>query len=167
MTRSVCLLSALPLLWGCTSAQAYFSADDNLEDMVTAEMKAATDNIHVAIYTFTNTNIEAALEDAEARGVEVEVVADAGQSTTLQSQADLLKALGDSGISVRTEDGFGGGILHDKFAVIDTHEVLTGSYNYTNAATYNNDENLVVLVDSNLAGNYENAFQELWSRAAP
>jgi len=150
---------------GCTSSQAYFSGEHDIASVITGEIQAAEDDIHVAIYTFTNTDIRDALYDAVAvRGVELSVCADAGQSYTLADQGEALRMLADAGADVRTADGFGGGIMHHKLAIIDEHTVLTGSFNYTRSANEINDENLVVLSSPELAARYEQAFQELWSR---
>ncbi len=151
---------------GCTTSQAYFSAEHDIASVISAEIQAAQDTVHVAIFTFTNTDIRDALYDASAvRGVEVSVCADAGQTYTLSDQREALRLLGDdAGVQVRVADGFGGGIMHHKLAIIDEHTVLTGSYNYTRSANEINDENLVVLSSPELAARYELAFQELWSR---
>lgn len=162
--RYVCLAAAFLLPGGCTSRQAYFSASDDIEQVVTTEIAAATSQIDVAIYTFTSENIQNALLDAQGRGVAVRVIMDSGQATTLSDQATVLRNLSDGGVEARTGDGFGGGILHDKFIVVDLATVLTGSYNYTRSANDANDENLVVLADPNLARAYDDAFQEIWDR---
>ncbi len=166
--RYVCFAaaySALPFGGGCTSSQAFFSASGDLESVVAAELDAAGATVDVAIYTFTAENVQNALIDAASRGVEVRLVMDAEQEGTLSEQRGVLTSLREAGVDVRTADGFGGGIMHHKFMVIDARTVLTGSYNYTRSANEANDENLVVLADPNLARVYDDAFQELWARA--
>jgi phosphatidylserine/phosphatidylglycerophosphate/cardiolipin synthase-like enzyme len=163
--RYVCLAAAFPAaLGGCTSRQAFFSASDDIESVVTTELAAASTQVDVAIYTFTSENIQNALLDAQDRGVAVRVIMDSSQAYTLSDQTAVLERLRDGGVDARTGDGFGGGILHDKFIVVDLATVLTGSYNYTRSANDANDENLVVLADPNLARAYDDAFQEIWDR---
>ena len=159
-------LSALVALGGCTSTQAFFSADQELVPVISDEIQAAEESIHLAIYTFTQADIRDALYDASlVRGVEVLLCADAGQSYTLDDQQKALRILRDSaGVDVRVADGFGGGIMHHKLAIIDQHTVLTGSFNYTRSANEINDENLVILSSPDLAIRYEQAFQDLWTR---
>lgn len=163
---SVRLLPAFLLVVGCTSRQVYFSAaGDDPEGAIVTEFAAATETIDVAIYTFTSANIQAALANAMANNnVAVRVVADAGQSTTIDDQITAMAALEAAGADVQLKNGFGGGIMHHKFAVIDGQTVLTGSFNWTRSAEYDNDENLLVLSDPNLATAYHDAFQELWDR---
>jgi phosphatidylserine/phosphatidylglycerophosphate/cardiolipin synthase-like enzyme len=45
-------------------------------------------------------------------------------------------------------------IFHDKVMVIDSVVVVTGSFNFTNAAEINNAENLLVIHSSGLAARY-------------
>lgn len=153
-------------LGGCTSTQAFFSADQELVPVVTSEIQAAEESVHLAIYTFTQGDIRDALYDAAmVRGVEVLVCADRDQSYILDDQQEALRILRDAGVQVRVADGFGGGIMHHKLAVIDGHTVVTGSFNYTRSANEINDENLLVLSSPDLAGRYEQAFQDLWNRS--
>lgn len=161
------LLPLLSLTVGCTSRQAYFSAaGDDPEGAIVTEIGAATETVQVAIYTFTSEPIKEALLDAMTlRGVTVNLVADAGQTFTISDQETFLDELTASGAEVRVANGFGGGIMHNKFAVIDSATVLTGSFNWTRSAEYENDENLLVLADPTLARAYSDAFQDLWARA--
>ncbi len=160
------LVFAGMLLAGCTSSQAYFSAEHDIASVINGEFQASESTIHLAIYTFTNADIRDAIFDAAAvRGVRVSICADAGQTYTLSDQREALRMLAeDAGVDVRVADGFGGGIMHHKLAIIDDRTVLTGSFNYTRSANEINDENLVVLSSPELAARYEQAFQELWSR---
>ena len=149
---------------GCSATRVAFSGTDDVEAMVIGELDAATETAHVAIYTITAANISSALVNAAGRGVEVQVVADRSQSDW-PDQAGLLVNLEEGGVDVRVADGWNGGIMHHKFVVVDGRTVATGSFNFTLSANNANDENLLVLSDPELALAYEDAFQELWSRA--
>lgn len=165
--RLVCLLTATLHAAGCTARQVFFSGDTDLEAVVVGEIDAASSTVDVAIYTFTAENIQNALIDAAGRGVAVQVVMDARQTTdpANEGQAAVRINLREAGVPVRTAEGFNGGILHHKFVVIDDGTVVTGSYNFTLSANNANDENLLVLNDPNLARAYDEAFQDLWARA--
>lgn len=171
----------LLLTLACTSTQAYFSTTgDDLEAVSVGEISAATETVHVAIFTFTSLNLQGALEDAADRGVEVYVVADDGQAWTVglpdpcEVPTRTTEGCGaGDGACGRTEEeasaaGTGGnGIMHDKFAIIDGQTVLTGSFNWTPSANYVNDENLLVLHSRRLADSYEEVFRSLWGRSYP
>ncbi len=51
--------------------------------------------------------------------------------------------------------------------VIDGHIVITGSFNFTKAAEEHNAENLLVIDDSALAGQYVQNWQEHRQHSAP
>ena len=52
-------------------------------------------------------------------------------------------------------------IEHNKFAVFDGSHIVTGSYNWTDAATKSNSENCVFL--DALAEDYSARFEYLWN----
>ena len=52
-------------------------------------------------------------------------------------------------------------ILHHKVIVIDERTVITGSYNFTSSAEKDNDENLVIVDDPNLARAYLDEFGDV------
>jgi len=52
--------------------------------------------------------------------------------------------------------------MHNKFAIIDNHLLLTGSYNWTFSANHRNDENLMVIDDPDVISRYQNYFEKLW-----
>src|SRR6185436_6079146 len=54
-------------------------------------------------------------------------------------------------------------ILHHKVIVIDERTVITGSYNFTNSAERDNDENLVIVDDPNLARAYLDEFERAYA----
>ena len=56
-----------------------------------------------------------------------------------------------------------GGIMHNKFCVIDNQIVITGSYNWTNNAEFRNEENISIIEDNNTASDYSVKFRELVS----
>ena len=51
-------------------------------------------------------------------------------------------------------------IAHNKIMVIDSHTILTGSFNFTKAAEENNAENLLVIEDAALAKKYTDNWQK-------
>ncbi len=56
------------------------------------------------------------------------------------------------------------GLMHNKFCVIDSAQVITGSYNPSTAT--GDDNNVVVISSHTVAQNYEAEFSELWSGVA-
>ena len=97
--------------------------------------------------------------NAHNRGVEVRIVADLRQSQGMHSIAAQLKAMG---IPLKVRSGIGRGIMHHKFAVIDSRSVLTGSYNWTTNAEKYSYENAVLIEDVEVVKQFAAEFERLW-----
>lgn len=145
-----------------TEAQAsdtavYFSRADDPRGAILAELGRAQQSVLVAMYTFTDRELAAALVAAQQRGAQVQVYLDRTMATSRDSVAfGLMQA----GVPVRISSN--PKIMHNKFAVLDGATVLTGSYNWTLSAWKYNDENLLVLRRPDLAQRYAERFRQLW-----
>jgi len=56
--------------------------------------------------------------------------------------------------------------MHNKFSTIDNQTVITGSFNPTENAAKNNDENILIIHDRTIAGRYLDEFDRVWSLAS-
>ncbi len=138
---------------------AFFSPRGGCEEAIVSAIDAAKKTVDCAVYTFTSRPIAQALVRAKRRGVKVRVIVDRTQSAgTYSKKRYLLK----KGIPVRTH--IGEGLMHNKFAVIDTAIVVTGSFNWTASANEYNYENLLVIRSRALAKAFEREFGILWRR---
>ncbi len=63
--------------------------------------------------------------------------------------------------NVMIKKGQKGGLMHNKFAVIDNQVVITGSYNWSDNAEFRNDENITVEYDPKQATSYSVEFRRL------
>lgn len=86
---------------------------------------------------------------AKNRGVKVEVILDKSQRSQKYS---LLHYIVDAGIPVWIDTK--PAIAHNKIIIIDDKEVITGSFNFTDATQKRNAENLVFISDAKLAQEY-------------
>jgi len=115
-------------------------------------------------YGFTNMNIANALVKALAQSIEVRIIMDKGSTRGAQAKIhDLLEKKG-ANIQLSSPPG---GIMHNKYLIIDGQTVQWGSYNYTDRAEHHNYENSTISSDPNLAAAYEQDFQHIWSTAEP
>lgn len=138
-------------------------AGQNAEKQLVQEIESAQNTLDVAIYSFTDKEVASAIAADEKRGVKVRMISDrecSGES----SQKACLKVVKDAGIPVKINSH--SGIMHLKVSVIDDSAVATGSYNYTISAQERNDENLVVISDKTIAGEYEKEFERMWNDTA-
>lgn len=142
--------------------QPFFCPADSCANRLSQKISGAKTTVDVAIYSFTSEEIKTALINAKNNGVTVRVLFDAGQA---KSQYSVDEKLQNAGISVKRMD-LERGILHDKFAVIDSQTVATGSFNYSNNADEYNKENLVFIADAAIARQYTAEFENLWNQTA-
>ena len=129
--------------------QAYFSPNGGCTEAVVEALGQAKATVMVQAYSFTSAPIAKALVDAHKRGVRVEVLLDKSQRTEKYSAADFLA---HAGISTRIDAQHR--IAHNKVMVIDGAVVITGSFNFTKGAEYENAENLLVIHSPALAAQY-------------
>jgi phosphatidylserine/phosphatidylglycerophosphate/cardiolipin synthase-like enzyme len=143
---------------------AFFSPKGGIEQQVLASIGAAISTIEMAAYAFTNETIARALLDAVNRGVKVSLVMD--RSETKGPQSSLHDELEKAGTAIRLISP-PGGIMHNKFIVIDDKNVEWGSYNYTGRAEDANFENATFLSDGSLAQRYHSDFVSIYNQATP
>jgi len=143
---------------------AFFSPRGGIEQQILTSIGGAVATIEMAAYAFTNENIAKALIDAVKRGVKVSLVMD--KSQTKGSQASLHDELEEAGTAIRLISP-PGGIMHDKFIIVDGKNVEWGSYNYTGRAEETNFENATFMSNGNLAQKYHSDFVTIFSQATP
>ncbi len=141
---------------------ALFSPSGGVERQIISIIGGAAQSIEMAAYAFTNENIAKALLDAVKRGVKISVVLD--KSETKGQQARLHDELEKAGTEVRVISP-AGGIMHDKFIIVDGKTVEWGSYNYTERAEDANFENATFLSDVELAKQYHSDFVSIFNQA--
>lgn len=146
-----------------TSAQCFFSPDGGCTRAVTSEIAAARHSIHLQGFTFTSPEIAAALTDAHRRGVDVQLLLDAGAAADYRTQVQQLH---QAGIPVYVDSKHAA--AHSKVVLVDTRSLITGSFDFTPAAETDNAENLLILHDQpRLQSAYENNFRSHLSHSEP
>ena len=139
----------------------YFSPADGPAAHVLAELEQARQSIDFLAYSFTSDAISRAISERAKAGVAVRGVFDASQATT--NTGGEYPRLKRAGLDVRRSAITG--LMHDKVMIIDGQVVITGSYNFTASAENTNDENLVILRDAAIAGQYLRHFEEVYAHS--
>jgi phosphatidylserine/phosphatidylglycerophosphate/cardiolipin synthase-like enzyme len=133
--------------------------DERLVTLIDATQKS----LDMAIYDFDLQNVAQAMARAKGRGVTVRMVTDT--DTVNQKDAAVqaaLKTVRDAGIPI--VDDQRRPIMHHKFAVSDGTRVLMGSWNFTTGDTYRLNNNAAVLTSAELAANFSNEFEKMFTR---
>ncbi len=147
------------------------------------ETKLATTRrrLDLALFVFSGQNLADRLQELHGRGVKLRLLADPGFANRAFSETlDLLGvALPDQDCKIEADnrawgapmEGVGtpqlarGDKLHHKFAVLDRREVLTGSFNWSPSAAFQNDETLLLTRSTVLARHFEAEVDRLWRGA--
>lgn len=143
------------------TVEVAFSPEQDAAGIIVAAIRAARKQIQVQAYSFTNKAIARALINASARGVRVDVIGDREQFEKGNSFqfADLRQA----GIKVWLDGEHSA--AHNKVMIIDATArdgaVVTGSFNFTQAAQQRNAENVIILRGN---GALTKAYADNWSR---
>lgn len=156
-------LALVLLTAGCSRAgvEVYFCQAEpgTCGEVMIGQIAQANQTIEAASYAFTHEGIGEALEVAASRGVEVRLVYDNLQSSN-NTMSEILVNLRHAGVETRPGAG---SVMHHKFLVIDGRRVVAGSFNFTNAGDWVNDENLMVMHSRGLAHEFQLEFHRLWT----
>ena len=127
---------------------------EEIQNDIIKELDNAQVSISLAMAWFTNKTLLEKLKEKQEQGIKVEIVIfDDGVNAKHGVNLE-----GFDFVKVRAERG---GIMHNKFCVIDNQTVITGSYNWSDNAEYKNDENISIQADPKQATKYSVKFREL------
>ena len=138
-----------------------FSPQTKCDDKLVQLIRSASRTLEIAVFDITNDSITNSIID-QSKHINVRVIVDRRQS---KGRSSTVSALVQAGVDVRL--GSQRGIMHNKFTIADLAVMETGSYNYTNNATKNNNENQIYLTSQTLIADYETYFNDMWSHAIP
>ncbi len=143
-----------------TPIQILFSAEDDAVDNLIALVNDAQTSIRFLAFSFTDYPLAQAMIARAQAGVDVQGVFETFGSNGTRSE---LRTLWCAGLAVR-QDG-NSSFLHDKIIIIDNSIVVTGSLNFSSSADEENEENVVILDDAEIAALYLQEYQKLWDQA--
>ncbi len=134
-----------------------FRPNEPIEAELIKAIDSAKKTLRVAMYEFNQQGFWDALQRANKRGVKIEVLLDRSHVYTTgyeddgitprmpkQMIVDLLRA---KGYNVLLLKGRLGGIMHNKFLVVDDGLLQLGSYNYTHQSEADHFENVTFTTD--------------------
>ena len=125
--------------------QLAFTPGDDVAGLIVAAIGKARRQVLVQTYSFTHQDIAQALVNARRRGIDVQVIADQRQMETIATSK--LEWLAEQGVPLWIDSEHAA--AHNKVMVIDNGlpeaAVITGSFNFTQAAQHRNAENLLIL----------------------
>lgn len=126
---------------------------------LTEAIRGAEERVYILIYSFTLDELARGLIDKHEQGIDVRVIMGRGQAS---SKSAVTKTLNQAGIPLLIKTGSKGGYMHLKVLIVD-QTVFTGSYNFSENATYRSDENFLVIRVKEIVEAYLEKFKWLWT----
>lgn len=145
---------------GSNMVVVFTSEDSALEDAILPVVLGAQSSIRFLAFSFTDFPLAQAMIDRAAAGVSAAGVYEKFGSETDAAEMDTLLC---AGVPVR-QDG-NSGFMHNKLIIIDDRIVITGSLNFSTNAEDNNDENVIIIDNPEIAQLYVQEFDRIWSLA--
>ena len=146
--------------------RVYFTSphypDDNsyhrggLDEELAGVIEQAEESVDVAAYDFDLETVADALVKAHQKGIRVRFVTDSDNAGE-----DAVRQLERAGIPI-VEDERDGGLMHNKFVIVDNQWLWTGSFNLTDNGAYRNNNHAVLIASTALAQNYTVEFEEMF-----
>lgn len=141
--------------------ECYFSPSDQVTKQIVSAIQTTDYQASFAIFSFTKDEIGAAFTEAQNTGAWVR-----GMVENINDVGAEFPVLLSNNVPVK--DHSASGLLHHKYVVIDAGTpssnptIVTGSHNWTQAAESSNDENTLIIHDSNLATLFQAEFERRW-----
>ncbi len=145
---------------GSGIAVIFTSEDHALEQAIIPMVNSATKSVRFLAFSFTDYPLAEAMIKRSQNGVDVAGVFEKVGSDTDAAELDTLFC---AKVPVR-QDG-NPSFMHNKVIVADERYVITGSLNFSTNAEENNDENVIIIDNPDIAKLYMQDFERIWSRA--
>jgi len=143
---------------GGKTIELYFSPSDGTSSHIITAINTAQTDFSFAMFTFIHNGIGDAVVDAHNSGVVVK-----GIIENVSYFGSEYSSLVSAGIPVLSHESIPNS-FHHKYGVTDATNqtsdplVITGSHNWTNSAEEDNDENTLIIHDSQIAAMYYEEF---------
>jgi phosphatidylserine/phosphatidylglycerophosphate/cardiolipin synthase-like enzyme len=153
-----------------TQVEVLFSPDDIVVARLTQLIAEAQQNISFLVYSFSSedlgTNIRAKATDGVTVGGVLEFdLVDPNQPNPNLNLVEELNFFRQAGLNVLLDRN--PEVMNHKIMIIDGKIVIFGSYDFTNRAEIDNDENVVIIHNEVVAQKFMEEFQRVQSRAQP
>ncbi len=135
--------------------QVYFTRQDEVLNTLVSLINSSKKTLNIAIFEIDQADIVRSILEAKRRGVKVEIVMDERMKDEW-----AYKRLKKEGIKIVFDERKP--FMHNKFVVIDSQVVITGSTNFKESCIYRNDNNVVIINSRVIALNYLKEFYEMF-----
>jgi phosphatidylserine/phosphatidylglycerophosphate/cardiolipin synthase-like enzyme len=145
---------------GNSIVETCFAPEDHCSDHVINLIKGSQKSINFMAFSFTDNGIGSAMAKRAKAGVKVNGVFESRNVDEKSSEYAYLKK---QGLDVHLDGNRY--YMHHKIIIIDDRIVIMGSYNFTDNADTSNDENILVIYNSDIAAQYLEEFRRVYGAA--
>lgn len=132
--------------------EAYFQ---DIQNRILTALDSADVSITLVMAWFTNDTLFQKILEKQTQGLDIKIaIFDDGINRKYGVDLSQIP-------HIRIRRGQRGGLMHNKFCVIDNQVVITGSYNWSDNAEFKNDENVTVEYDPKQATKYSVEYRRL------
>jgi hypothetical protein len=126
----------------------------NIKSIIIKELDEAKHSVDIAVAWITDREIIEAISNSVQRNITVRILSYDDKINGLTN----FKKLYHKGASIRLSSK----LMHNKFCVIDSDKIISGSFNWTNNASYNKENITIFRDDNKLILDFQNEFKSLW-----
>jgi phosphatidylserine/phosphatidylglycerophosphate/cardiolipin synthase-like enzyme len=147
-----------------SGTEIHFAPEENLEKVDLALIQDAKNSVDVAMYTFTDRKLAAALVTAARRGVQVRIYRDHSQFQSEQRRGGqalrLLWKQPNLHIKVKASRE----LMHEKSFAVDRRILRAGSANWSQSGARYQDNEITITGDPREVTAFERKFAAMWGR---
>ncbi|MBQ9336772.1 MAG: DUF1669 domain-containing protein [Lentisphaeria bacterium] len=141
---------------GTDPIQLYFAPSPKICPALCAFLRSARSSVDVCSFDIKLEPVADALIELRKRNIPVRIVTD-----TDYMKNEAIGRLSRAGIPIVSDRK--NSLMHNKFIVVDSRYVWTGSYNLTDNGTWKNDNNALLIESPSVAAGYKARFEQYWS----
>ncbi|KAF9090375.1 hypothetical protein BGX23_006012 [Mortierella sp. AD031] len=142
---------------GVFISPVFFPSENSFNNFIKT-LDNAKKSLDICVFTITDNEVAEVVIRAHERGVRVRIITDDDKSEDLG--ADVKRLAREHDIPTRVDGS--PSHMHHKFAIIDDSLVMTGSYNWTKGARYQNREDLTLTNSAKAVRAFKSEFEKLW-----
>jgi phosphatidylserine/phosphatidylglycerophosphate/cardiolipin synthase-like enzyme len=144
-----------------TRIDVFFAPDDGVLNALIPLLSSAEESIHFLAFSFTSNELGDIVRAKAEDGLTVAGVMDEEQASS--NQGTEFDPFQQAELDVLI-DGIAGQ-MHHKLIIVDEKIVAFGSYNFSKSAEERNDENLLIIYDTDIAKQFMLEFGRVWEQA--
>jgi len=138
--------------------EVMFGPEDSTIGRLSGLILSAQQEVKFMAFSFTHDTIGDAMVEVHRRNVNVSGIFEQRASETVYSELPAMYC--EHNIDVRVDGN--PNTMHHKVIILDRQIVITGSFNFSQNAANNNDENMVAIWSPEIAAMYLAEFDRLW-----